>query len=119
MRSLPYPTALDSPLHHLPSLLVHTPLVFKDGTASIDRVLSFVSGGVGRAGARRDTRERFDQEPAGGGHYSDDGMDDDALGEARRKLRSALKLGTAKEMSPRRLFEYLDPDGRGEVRVFL
>ena len=92
----------------------------KDGTASIERVLAFVSGGIDLgAGARRDTRGDFDdQEP----DYDDDddkdgGMDNDALGEARWKLRSALKLGTVKEMSPRRLFEYLDPDGLGEVRA--
>ncbi|CAM9469924.1 unnamed protein product, partial [Laminaria digitata] len=54
----------------------------------------------------------------GGGDYSDDDAydtDDDALRDAQRKLRSALKVGTAKEMSPRRLFEYLDRDGVGEV----
>lgn len=87
----------------------------KDGTASIERVLAFVSGGIDRAaGTRRVTRGDFDDQES---DDDDDGMDNDALGDARWKLRSALKLGTAKEMSPRRLFEYLDPDGLGEVRA--
>lgn len=44
----------------------------------------------------------------------------DILEDARNKLRAAaLKLGTStgQRMSPRRLFEYLDSDGKGEVCV--
>lgn len=79
-------------------------------------MLSFVSGGIDRADSRRDNWEGFDHEASAGGAQYSDGADD-AVRDARRKLRSALKIGTAKEMSPRRLFEYLDPDGIGEVRV--
>lgn len=73
--------------------------------ASIDRVVSCLAGGAKDDGEDRRIM-RQDSESDG----------DEALEEARGKLRESFKNGAAGRMSPRRLFEYLDPDGTGEVR---
>lgn len=85
----------------------------QDGTASVERVVSFLSGGAGDGDDdQRDKRHGRGRAEARGDEVSDS---DDALEEARVKLRSALARGAAGHMSPRRLFEYLDSDGTGEV----
>lgn len=56
------------------------------------------------------------------GRGGDDGGDegDEILQDARDKLREGLGLGgtsaVEQKLSPRRLFQYLDTDGAGEVR---
>lgn len=56
------------------------------------------------------------------GHFFNDDETDEVLQDARDKLREGLRLGgnaTAEhKLSPRRLFEYLDPDGIGEVKGY-
>lgn len=87
----------------------------QDGTASIGRVISFLSDGVIGTKHQGQLQKRGDGRVTG---HSDE--DCDVLEDARNKLRAAaLKFGTSKgqRMSPRRLFEYLDPDGMGEVRA--
>lgn len=110
----------------------------QDGTASIERVLSFfLSGGKFRGGdndhdaAGNGRTSNSTQSPGrSGGHrgrgyflHGDDagGGDetDEVLQDARDKLREGLGLGSTatadQKLSPRRLFNDLDPDGSGEV----
>lgn len=110
----------------------------QDGTASIDRVLSFFLSGKnirdgdkgdddragngrrsntlspGRGGGRRGRGYFFSDDDAGGGDEIDEVLQD-----ARDKLREGFRLGgtaTEQKLSPRRLFNDLDPDGIGEVK---
>lgn len=75
-------------------------------------MLSLLSCGEGGEDAKRGGRLGCGQGIVRG-DFSGEG--DVALEDARGKLCAALKLGTAGEISPRRMFEYLDPDGIGEV----
>lgn len=95
----------------------------QDGNASIERVVSFcllserVRGGGDSNSSRRQGRHDVVY-----GHGGDDGDDeaDEVLQDARDKLREGLRLGgtatVEQKLSPRRLFQYLDSDGVGEVR---
>lgn len=101
----------------------------QNGTASIERVMSFfLSGGAyggdnddGDANGRRQGERGDHRRGGGGGGYTsnDGGESDEVLEDAREKLSEGLGLGATakpeKKLSPRRLFEYLDADGTGEV----
>ena len=81
--------------------------------ADIERVVSFLSGfdavdDEGERGYhrhRRRTRTRRVDGFEGG----------DVLEDARDKILGVLKPGTAGRMSPWSLFDFLDPEGKGEV----
>lgn len=115
---------------------VHAPQTYnlQDGTASIERVLAFFRSGGGEGGYAKDAgNSRSPGRGSGGGgslrgrSYSsiddgDDENDDEILQDAREKLREGLRLDPnggmmagGGKLSPRRLFEYLDSDGVGEV----
>lgn len=102
----------------------------QDGTANIERVLSFFRSGGGED--RANDAAGHNRSPGRGGgsprrrrsylSNDDDGddEDDETLQGARDKLREGLLRldGSGRpggNLSPRRLFEYLDSDGVGEV----
>lgn len=82
----------------------------QDGTASIERVISFLGVGEGESSASENTRRGRVRRQT-----SDNDCRDEDLETALEKLRDALKLGNEREVSPRRLFQDLDEDGAGEV----
>lgn len=69
----------------------------------------------GRSGGRRGRGYFFNDADTSGGDETDE-----VLHDARDKLREGLRLGgtvtTEQRLSPRRLFNDLDPDGIGEVK---
>lgn len=101
----------------------------QNGTASIERVMSFfLPGGIfdgdnddGNTGdgCRNKSHRHGRGDSRGRRHFSNGNERDDVLQDARDKLREGLGLGDTaaaeKKLSPRRLFEYLDSDGIGEV----
>ena len=75
---------------------------------------------VGRGRRTNRRRQSLGDDRAGRFSSNDADESDEVLDGARSKLSEGLRLGdqatAGKDFSPRRLFEYLDSDGIGEVR---